>query len=45
MPRTRSKIIAFAGKARTYVITKMVLPLIEARKLNWTIPDKPKSSK
>ncbi len=45
VPRTRSEIIAFAGKSRTYVMTKMVLPLIEAGKLNRTIPDKPKSSK
>lgn len=45
IPRTRAEIIAFTGKSRTYTMTKLVQPLIDAGAIKLSIPDKPKSSK
>lgn len=45
VPRTRAEIIAFTGKSRTYTMTKLVQPLIDAGAIRLTLPEKPKSSK
>lgn len=45
VPRTRVEIVAFVGKPKDYVMSKMVNPLVQGGKLKMTIPDKPKSSK
>ena len=42
-PRTRSELVAFAGKSKNYVMSQIVGPLVESGKLKMTIPDKPKS--
>lgn len=44
IPRSRAEIIAFVGKSKNYVMSKIVNPLIEQGQLKMTIPDKPKSS-
>lgn len=45
-PRTRKELQAFLGyKSRDYFRRKILLPLIEAGKIDLTIPDKPQSSK
>ena len=43
IPRTRSEIVAFVGKSKNYVISKILSPLVDEGKLQLTIPDKPKS--
>lgn len=42
-PRTRAEIVAFIGKSKNYVMSKIVNPLVKGGKLRMTIPDKPKS--
>ncbi len=44
-PKTRSELIGFTGKSRTYTMQKIIIPLVESGKLKMTIPEKPKSSK
>lgn len=44
-PRSRQEIIDFLGFSRYYAMSKIVQPLIDAKKIALTIPDKPKSSK
>ncbi len=43
VPRTRAEIVAFVGKSKNYVMSKIVNPLVQGGKLRMTIPDKPKS--
>lgn len=43
IPRTRDEIVAFIGKSRNYVMSKIVAPLVESNELNLTFPEKPKS--
>ncbi|MDR0445928.1 MAG: AAA family ATPase, partial [Oscillospiraceae bacterium] len=45
VPRTRSELIAFTGFSRYHTMTKVIAPLIEARLLKMSLPDKPKSTK
>lgn len=45
IPRTRSELIAFTGKSRTYTMAQMVQPLVDSGKLKLTLPEKPRSSK
>lgn len=45
IPRSRAELVAYTGKSRSYTMTQLVQPLIDAGKLKMTIPDKPKSSK
>ena len=45
IPRSRSELIEFTGKFRTYTMISLVAPLVSAGKLKMTLPDKPKSSK
>ena len=42
-PRTRAEIVAFVGKSKNYVMSKMVNPLVESGKLKMTMPERPKS--
>ncbi len=42
-PRTRAEIVAFVGKSKNYVISKLVNPLVESGKLKMTMPERPKS--
>lgn len=44
-PRNRVELTEFVGKSRNFVMAKIVQPLVEAGKLELTLPDKPKSSK
>lgn len=44
-PRTRGEIINFLDKSRYYVMSQIVIPLVESSKLKMTIPNKPKSPK
>lgn len=44
-PRSRAQLIEFLGMSRFYVMAKYIQPMVEARKLAMTIPEKPKSSK
>ncbi len=44
-PRTRTELINFTGKSRTYTMTQIVQPLVDSGKLKLTLPEKPKSSK
>ena len=43
IPRSREELVNFVGKTRNYVMSKIIIPLIENKKLRMTIPDKPKS--
>jgi len=45
VPRSRSELITFTGKSRTYTMCDIVEPLVKAGKLSMTLPKKPKSSK
>lgn len=45
IPRTRDEIISFLDKSRYYVMSQIVIPLVESSKLKMTIPNKPKSPK
>ena len=45
IPRSRTELIEFTGKSRTYTMINLVAPLVSAGKLKMTLPDKPKSSK
>ena len=42
-PRTRAEIVAFVGKSKNYVMSKLVNPLVESGKLKMTMPERPKS--
>lgn len=42
-PRTRAEIVTFVGKSKNYVMSQIVNPLVESKKLKMTIPEKPKS--
>lgn len=42
-PRSRDEIVSFVGKSKNYVISQIVMPLVESGKLKLTLPDKPKS--
>ena len=44
-PRSRSELTDFTGMSRYHTMNAIVQPLIDARKLRLTMPDKPKSSK
>lgn len=44
VPRSREELTSFVGKSRNYVMTKIVLPLVEKGKLQLTIPEKPRSN-
>lgn len=43
IPRSRDEIVAFVGKSKNYVISQIVMPLVESGKLKLTLPDKPRS--
>lgn len=43
VPRTREELTSFIGKSRSYVMNKIIYPLVEEGKLKMTIPDSPKS--
>lgn len=45
VPRSRAELIEFTGKSRTYTMINIIAPLVNAGKLNLTLPEKPKSSK
>ena len=44
-PRSRKELVAFTGKSQYYTMSAIVQPLLEAGKLKYTLPDKPKSPK
>jgi Predicted transcriptional regulator containing an HTH domain and an uncharacterized domain shared with the mammalian protein Schlafen len=43
VPRSRQELVDFSGKSRNYIMTQVVLPLVEKGKLKLTIPKKPQS--
>ena len=43
VPRTRDEVTQFIGKSRSYVMNKIIYPLVEEGKLKMTVPDSPKS--
>lgn len=45
VPRSRQELIDFLGFSRYYTMSKLVQPLLDAKKLALTLPEKPKSSK
>lgn len=45
IPRTRTELIEFTGISRYHTMSSIVQPLIDANKLEMTLPEKPKSSK
>ena len=45
IPRSRDELITFSGFSRYYVMSKIVQPLVDGKRLRLTIPDKPKSPK
>lgn len=45
IPRSRTELTAFTGMSRYHTMNAIVQPLIDAGKLQLTLPDKPKSSK
>ena len=42
-PRTRAELAGFLGKTQYYVMSKIVMPLVESGEMKMTLPDKPKS--
>ena len=42
-PRTRAELAEFLGKTQYYVMSKIVMPLVERGEMKMTLPDKPKS--
>lgn len=44
-PRTRTELINFTGKSRTYTMSQIVQPLVDSGILKLTLPEKPKSAK
>ena len=42
-PRTRAELAEFLGKTQYYVMSKIVMPLVESGEMKMTLPDKPKS--
>ena len=42
-PRSRKELVAFTGKSQYYTMSAIVQPLLDAGKLKYTLPDKPKS--
>ncbi|MDX9871675.1 MAG: ATP-binding protein [Clostridia bacterium] len=42
-PRSRKEIITFTGFSQYYTMSKLIQPLLDAGKLQMTIPEKPKS--
>jgi len=44
-PRSRAELAQFTGFSRYYTMAKIVQPLLEAKQLRLTLPEKPKSSK
>jgi len=42
-PRSRDELAAFTKFSRYYTMSKIVKPLIDAKKIKLTMPDKPKS--
>ncbi|MBR1661725.1 MAG: putative DNA binding domain-containing protein [Acidaminococcaceae bacterium] len=44
-PRSRKELVAFTGKSQYYTMSAIVQPLLDAGKLKYTLPDKPKSPK
>ncbi len=45
IPRFREELVEFSGKSRNYLMTQIVLPLVEKGELKLTIPEKPQSRK
>ena len=43
IPRSRDELTQFIGKSRSYVMNKIIYPMVEEGKLKMTIPDSPKS--
>lgn len=43
VPRSRTELIEFIGKSRSYAMGKIIQPLIDSGKLKLTMPEKPKS--
>lgn len=43
IPRTREELTSFIGKSRSYVMNKIIYPMVEEGKLKMTVPDSPKS--
>ena len=43
VPRTREELTSFIGKSRSYVMNKIIYPMVEEGKLKMTVPDSPKS--
>lgn len=44
-PRSRKELVEFTGKSQYYTMSAIVQPLLDAGKLKYTLPEKPKSSK
>ena len=44
-PRTRSELEKFTGFSRYYTMSKIVQPLVDDKRLQMTIPDKPRSAR
>lgn len=45
LPRTRAELVDFTGMSRYYTMCKIIEPLVEQGLLQYTLPEKPKSSK
>lgn len=43
VPRSREELTRFTGMSRYYTMSEIVLPLVQAGKLKYTLPEKPKS--
>ena len=43
IPRSRDELTQFIGKSRSYVMNKIIYPMVEDGKLKMTVPDSPKS--
>ena len=44
IPRSRDELTAFVDKSKNYVMSQIVQPLLDSKKLKLTISDKPKSA-
>ena len=44
-PRTRKELVEFTGKSQYYTMSAIIQPLLESGKLQYTLPEKPKSPK
>ena len=44
-PRSRKELVEFTGKSQYYTMSVIIQPLLDAGKLRYTLPEKPKSPK